>query len=95
MTQEQIEFINSFTNYNLFTFTQIKKERFNNEWTEECQRLFLETKMGIIHIAENFLLRPVRTFNALRLTFTQENEPIRNEITDSIIGIFDNWRQNN
>lgn len=95
MTQVQIEFINAITDVHLGTFLRLKEEQFNNVWSDECERLFLETRMGIIQIAENYLLRPVRTFNPHLLTFTPESEPIRVEIADSITEIFNNWRQNN
>ena len=95
MTQEQIEFINAITDVHLRTFLRLKEEQFNNVWSAECERLFVETQMGIIHIAENYLLQPVRTFNPHQLTFTRESEPIRVEIADSITEIFSNWRQHN
>lgn len=95
MTQEQNEFIDSITYVHLRTFLRLKEEQFNDIWSDNCERLFLETRMGVIHITENFLLRPVRTYNPYQLTFSPESQPIRIEIADRITEIFNDWKQNN
>jgi hypothetical protein len=95
MTQEQIDFIITITNHHLSTFLNIKETKFDNLWTNDCKRLFLEIKMGTIHMAENYLLQPVRTFDPPKLTFAADNEPYRVEIANMVNEIFKNWKQQN
>lgn len=95
MTQEQIEFITTITNLHLSTFLELKEKQFDNKWTSECERLFLETRIGVIQIIENYLLQPVRTFSPPKLTFTPENEPYRVEIANMTTKIFNTWKQQN
>ncbi|WP_188051632.1 hypothetical protein [Flavobacterium sp. GP15] len=95
MTQEQIDFVTTITDLHLSTFLNLKEKQFNNKWTDECERLFLETRIGITQIAENFLLQPVRTLNPTKLIFTSENEPCRAEIANMTSKIFNTWKQQN
>jgi len=95
MTQEQIEFITKITELHLSTFLQLKETKFNNVWSDDCKRLFLEIRIGSIQMAENYLLQPVRKFDPPQLIFTSDNEPYRVEIANMINEIFRNWKQQN
>lgn len=92
MTQEQIEFIENTIPFHLDVFLRVKTEQFNNVWTEDCERLFSETRIGVIKITENYLLNPIRTFAPNRRTFAPENELIRVEIAERITRLFLDWK---
>lgn len=95
MTQEQIEFITTITDLHLSTFLKLKETKFNNVWSDDCKRLFLEIRIGSIQMAENYLLQPVRTFDPPNLIFNADNEPYRVEIANMTNEIFNNWKQQN
>jgi hypothetical protein len=95
MEQNDIAFIKAFTEIHLKTFEMVKKEMFKNEWSQDCEKLFRETRSGIIYIAENNLLEPQMTFSPLTRTFKKEQEQTRIEIEEMIKNIFAEWRRLN
>jgi len=95
MKTEEIDFLKAFTKIHLNTFLRVKEEMYNNEWSQDCEGLFRETRTGIVYIAENNLLEPQMTFSPLKRTFRQDQEPIREEINKIVTEIFAEWRRLN
>lgn len=95
MEPKYIAFIKEFAEIHLKTFKRVKKEMYKNEWSQDCEKLFRETRSGIVYIAENNLLEPQMTFSPLKRTFKPEQEPIREEINKLVTDIFAEWRRLN
>lgn len=93
MTQEQLNFIDFFINHTFQILLGVQKDVFNNEQNDEFKKIVVKTQNRVISDLENWLLRPKFIIKPLAYNFTEETNPIRQEIKIEVKSRFQNFKE--
>jgi hypothetical protein len=93
MTQEELKYLNFTMETHFRVLRLVRKQYHNNEWTDEYNKLVIETKDKMIWDLENFFLLPDYTFDPITRNFKDEDNEMRQAIAKEVNNNFKHFRQ--